>query len=67
MQLTRSQKHHIIDCIHRDFLNYVLDRNYARNLLSELGFLPTQVFGSLELLGLELEKAEDKNGKRGYI
>lgn len=58
MQLSREQKHHVLDCIQRDFMNYTLDRNYTRNLLTELGFSPCQVFGMLELLGLELSKVE---------
>jgi len=60
MQLSRDQRHHIIDCVHRDFMNYVLDRHYTRNLLKELGFSPCQIFAMLELLGLELAKAEER-------
>lgn len=60
MRLTGEQKKHVCDCIHRDFLNYTLDRNYTRNLLKELGFKPCEVFGLMELLGLELEQAEEE-------
>ena len=60
-KLTKEEGHHLIDCIHRDFLSYVLDRNYTRNMFKELGFSETEIFGLMELLGLELEEKEREN------
>jgi len=57
-KLTSEEQEKLICCIQRDFLVYVIDREYTRGIFRDLGLSETEIFGLLELLGLELEKKQ---------
>jgi hypothetical protein len=42
--------------IRTDFFYDQINRPYIRGLLAELGFSPCEIFGLMELLGIEREK-----------
>ena len=56
IRLKPEEVSELVRCIHRDFLSGELNREYIRNMFRELGLSETEIFGLMELLGVEKEK-----------